>query len=208
MAYLLTKFKQFDVHKNGYIGDELMKVVGMATHPTNGSDALSMYHKLKFGADHGADTLWKLDNNGDGRVCATEWALFFVRIAGGNPAELVKLAGELRLHDVNTLMAIRSRGLLRDRHIALFDAADADGSGSLDVREMVALVHASNNLVLFEEEQESQIAMAQLKMMDKDGDDQIQLAEWLRFVQMRGELDEMTGRNFHYFEEVYGSFNV
>ncbi len=44
--------------------------------------------------------------------------------------------------------------------------------------------------------------------MDRDRDGQIQLAEWLRFVEMRGELDEMTGQNFHYFEAVYGSFNV
>ena len=79
-----------------------------------------------------------------------------MRIEGGLPSKFPELLNDFRLHDVNALLVIRSRGLLRDRHIALFDAVDTvripagvhvsvlqDGSGSLDVSEIVELVHAS-----------------------------------------------------------------
>lgn len=208
MAYLLVKFLEFDVHSQGFIGDEVMQVMGMASCPTNSSEAVTLCNKLKFGADHGADTLWKLDNNGDGRVSATEWALFFVRIAGGNPQQMIALASEMRLHDVGKLMTIRNRGLLRDRHMALFDAIDSDGNGALDIDELIRLVACSGTLVLFGEERRNELAESQLRSIAHDCNGQIHLAEWLRYAQMRGELEEMNARNCHYFEEMYGHFQV
>merc|ERR1712166_216912 len=66
MAYLMRKFRQFDATKQGFVGDKVIKAIGMCACPTNSSNARTMYHKLKFGQEHGeGDTLWKLDNNGD-----------------------------------------------------------------------------------------------------------------------------------------------
>eukprot|EP00658_Telonema_sp_P-2_P008144 TRINITY_DN13057_c0_g1_i3.p1 TRINITY_DN13057_c0_g1~~TRINITY_DN13057_c0_g1_i3.p1 ORF type:complete len:205 (-),score=48.72 TRINITY_DN13057_c0_g1_i3:283-897(-) len=204
----MAKFVEFDVDSNQVLGDETMRLLGMSAHPANSSKAIALYHKLLHGADGGADTLWKMDNNDDRKITATEWALFFVRVAGGQQTRFKQVCYDLRLYDVSCLMKMKRRGSLRDRYIALFDAIDANGDGFLDTNEMKQMVQVTEKMSFFDEVQQSELAAAQLNAVDKSGDGVIVLSEWLRYVQLRGELDEMLARNYHYFDRVFGGYNI
>merc|ERR1712166_35814 len=206
LAYLYSLFQRFDWQEPSrmVLNDVVIEAIAMAAHPKVSDSAVNKLQIFKRGENGGSASLWKLDNNGDGRVVATEWVLFFVRVSGGYEERLKELCHDLRLHDVRTIMDLKRRGHLRDRYIEVFDALDVDGDGSLQLEEVVKLVEKSRGAALFDEVQVGELARMQLNAMDKNADGEVSLSEWLRWIQARGDLDEMSARNYHHFNEMFG----
>lgn len=75
--------------------------------------------------------------------------------------------------------AIEKKGLMAEEYdeiVANFDAIDTDKSGFLDFKEIVQMVMLESGV---SEEEAGAHAMAQMAMMDKDGDEKITFNEYI-----------------------------